>query len=137
MYGWTPGASRRYRVGMRCAKCQAECPDNARTCSACGEATPRRKPRRRAESEEVPLTPEQEAFFRRSRWVYWWALLSLAPPLGVVLGPVAGIWATLLRRQAGAPDWVGLVTLRLSQVICLLSTTTQAAGLTLLVASYG
>ncbi|MBY0228864.1 MAG: hypothetical protein K2W96_06280 [Gemmataceae bacterium] len=113
---------------MNCASCQASNPDNAAACAACGEPMPRRKPRRRPEAEEVPLTPEQEAFFRDARQAYWWALLSLLPPLGVVLGPMALAWATLSRRRAGAPDWVGMATLKLAQAIAALSFLTQAAG---------
>src|SRR5262245_59813952 len=100
---------------MKCPACQTENPDTSATCSSCqAPLRPRRKPRRKAEAEEAPLSPEAEAFFRRARSVYGWALWSLLPPVGALLGPVAAAMAWRLRQQAPAPDTPGVVTLTVS-----------------------
>jgi len=109
---------------MRCPRCEAENPDDARRCSAC--AKPFRRRPTGPEADEA-LTPEAEAFFRRARWVYFWALWSMLPPVGVLLGPVAALMALSLRRER-KPDWPGGPTLVFSIWLGLMSSLTQAAG---------
>jgi hypothetical protein len=120
---------------MKCPRCRADCPDNGNC--ACGEAVrPRRRPRRRADAEEAPLSPEAEAFFRRARSVYGWALWSLLPPVGALLGPIAAAMAWRLRQQAPTPDTPGVVTLTVSLWMGTLTGLTQIAGAALIAASY-
>ncbi len=116
---------------MKCQRCETENPDDARRCSACGRPFRRRPP---GPDAEEALTPEAEAYFRRVRWVYFWALWSLLPPLGVLLGPYAAVRALLLRRE-GKPGWPGMPTLIVSLCLGLLSGVTQAAGVWILAAS--
>lgn len=123
---------------MKCDKCQTECSGPATHCPSCQEPLrPKRKARRRRpEAEETVLTPEGEAYFRQARWVYYWALWSLLPPVGALLGPLAALMAWRLRQQAPAPNAVGLATLWVSFWMGTLTGLTQTLGAALIVLSY-
>jgi hypothetical protein len=117
---------------MKCQRCEAECPDDARKCPNCGRQLRKKPP---GPDAEEALTPEAEAYFRRVRWVYFWALWSLLPPLGALLGPLAVVWALLVWRQ-GRVEWPGRPTLIVSLCLGLLAGGTQVAGLCLIASSW-
>jgi hypothetical protein len=120
---------------MKCPSCQAENPDDAAECASCKGPLKRRPRRRRAEADEPPPTPEGEAFFRRARWVYFWALWSMVPLVGVVLGPLSALLAWWVGRER-RPEWPGGPTLAVSLCLGLLSGVTQVVGVWLIAANW-
>jgi hypothetical protein len=86
---------------MRCPACGAENPADARRCAACGERTAK-KPRRRDTPDEAdtPFGKRTDARAATALTAYRYAVLSLIPLAGLVLGPVAIVLAVLAWRQA-------------------------------------
>src|SRR6516225_1378821 len=92
---------------MRCPACNAEGPDGATTCAACGAAlTPpgRRKPRRRGSGDEPdsPFSPYVEGPNRPTLRAYRLSVYGLVPGVGLILGPLALVLALRARRRAQA-----------------------------------
>jgi hypothetical protein len=114
---------------MRCPACNAENDKTASRCRGCQAALsrPKRRPRRRAEAADEPLSPEAEAHNREVMRLYHWCLLAVVPFLSLVLGPLLAYRAYRFRRRAadlagsipvdlafwlgvcsGAMSWLGL-----------------------------
>src|SRR5262245_41626960 len=97
---------------MRCASCNAEVDDKAKTCPSCGAAVKRRRARR---GEEDAAPPQAEAHNREVTVLYRWCLLALVPVAGLVLGPMVAWRAHRFRaRAAGDPALAGCVPVGLA-----------------------
>ncbi len=96
---------------MRCPACNAENDAAAKRCQACQAAlkAPRRRPRRRGDAQDEPLSPQAEAYNREVMRLYHWCLLATVPFLSLVLGPLLAYRAHRFRCQAADPDLVGAI----------------------------
>ncbi len=85
---------------MRCPACGAEISEQTKRCTACGERTAR-KPRRREPSDDYdsPFGRRDDSRPPTALRAYRYAVYSLVPVAGVVLGPVAIALALLAWRE--------------------------------------
>jgi hypothetical protein len=88
---------------MRCPACGAENPEGVKRCANCGERT-NRKPRRRDPGDEIetPFNPRPDSPTAPAMRAYRWAVYSLIPLAGLLLGPVAVVLAVLAWREGRA-----------------------------------
>src|SRR4051812_15999759 len=89
---------------MHCSACQAKNKDGETLCHSCGASLSSHrsgKPaRNRRRDPQGPVSPETEARHRAARKAFLVSVAGLVPGLGLVLGPVAVILGSLVRRQA-------------------------------------
>jgi hypothetical protein len=138
---------------MRCPTCDCENDASARTCARCkgplpvdaatvlpapapgeGEAKPRRSRRRRSDPQfDTPFSPCAEGYNRDMQRAYALCLLGLVPFLGLVLGPLAAILASRIRRKAkDDPSFTAHGAAQAALVLGTLSGITNWLGLALM-----
>lgn len=85
---------------MQCPACGVENPEDATTCSACGQKISRPRRGRKAATEEVPRTPGARAPLEII--AYRCAVIGLIPFVGLLMGPAAVLLALLASRRGQA-----------------------------------
>ncbi len=125
---------------MRCPACNADNPDTATQCAACGRSLPasrtRTKTRRHAlpEAAENPWGRLGEGTNRPARLAYHLGVLGMIPGLGLLLGPVAvvlGLYAA--RRGRNDPAFNSDPFVRTAVGLGLAEGLTNWAGLVLII----
>jgi hypothetical protein len=120
---------------MRCPACGAENPEEAKRCAACGERTAR-KARRRDPGDDIdtPFAMRPDSPQAPAMRAYRFAVYSLIPLAGLLLGPVAIVLALLAWREGrrdpearGEGYVVAALALGLAALLC------NGAGVALMV----
>lgn len=85
---------------MRCPACGADNPADTKKCASCGERINRR-PRRQElfDQSDSPFVRRPDSRNRTALLAYRYAVFSLIPFLGLLLGPIAMIIAFIAWRQ--------------------------------------
>jgi hypothetical protein len=120
---------------MRCPACEAQNPNDATQCSACGKALTRR-PRRRGSGDDAdaPVSPEAERRNSAAAHAYRLCLWGLVPGLGLVLGPVATVLGAMARiRGDRVPGFSGKGPATVAILLGILIAASQWAGVALMV----
>lgn len=120
---------------MQCPACNAENPNDAAKCAACGAAVSRRSKRIMRPQEVVsPFSRDIEPPNRGAAFSYRVACLGLVPGLGLIFGLVAALmgWGSLARHKKN-PAFTAQALAKFAIWFGLLEAVTNWLGLYLMV----